>query len=190
MKVVDRMMELLKTETSISGDGLPMVDMIGNFSEFVLFLDFLKKSNKTWIVIFSTFFRIKAFDIELDGIVHFYNGFVMKIGKVTFLEPKYLDLSDSTKALIQTNVIFENVDVTYELDCELEEHEAISTQVLHFGGLEFFVSISKDHAATSPKPLIKFENVFGGIFKISIENVPSNPYNQIIAKEVFVMICT
>lgn len=108
----------------------------------------------------------------------------MKIGKVNFLEPKYLDLSDSTKALIKTTVIFENVDVTYELDYEFEDHEAISTQVLHFGGLEFSVAVSKDHTTTTPSPLIKFENVFGGILKISIENIPSNPYNQIIAKEV------
>lgn len=32
-KIVDRMFELLSEETSISGDGLPMLDMVGSFSE-------------------------------------------------------------------------------------------------------------------------------------------------------------
>ena len=32
MKIVDRTMELLNDETSISGNGLPMKDFVGNFS--------------------------------------------------------------------------------------------------------------------------------------------------------------
>lgn len=32
MNIVDRTMHLLSVETSISGDGLPMKNMVGNFS--------------------------------------------------------------------------------------------------------------------------------------------------------------
>lgn len=108
----------------------------------------------------------------------------MKIGKVNLVDLKYLDLSDATRALIKSTVILENVDITYELNCELEDYKGIATQVFHFNGLEFSVEITKNHATGSVDPLIKFENIFGGILKLAIKNFPSNPHTQIIAREV------
>lgn len=35
--LIDRMMELVATETSISGNGLPMMDIDGTFSELIQF---------------------------------------------------------------------------------------------------------------------------------------------------------
>ena len=129
--------------------------------------------------------RIQAYGINMEGVVYFHNGFVVKIGSVHILDAKFKDLSDATKVFISSTVILENVEVTYELDCELEEFESTATQVYLIDGLEFTASISKDHSESSQaQTVFKFENIFGGIFKMSIKNYPSNPFTQIIAREV------
>lgn len=121
----------------------------------------------------------------MEGIVHFIDGFVVKIGSVLLLDVKFKDSSDSKKAFISSTIVLENVEVSYEINCELEDYESTATQVYLINGLEFTASISKDHIEDSKvQTIFKFENIFGGIFKMSIKNYPSNPYTQIIAREV------
>jgi hypothetical protein len=81
-------------------------------------------------------------------------------------------------------VVLENVEVVYELLAEFDDYEATSTQVFAIDGLEFTASISKNHAKGIVEPMITFDNIFGGVFKMSIRNYPSNPRTQMISKEV------
>lgn len=77
-----------------------------------------------------------------------------------------------------------NVNITYELDCDLEEFNETTSMMIWIQGLEFYVSVSRDHETEIVEPAITFYNIAGGSFKMHIFNFPSNGYTQLIGKEV------
>lgn len=97
---------------------------------------------------------------------------------------KYEDKTDDTRAFIQNILTISNVNLTYELDSDLEEYRGEATIVIWISGLEFYVSVERDHATGTVTPAVSFYNIGGGAFKMHIFHFPNNAYTQLIAKEV------
>lgn len=97
---------------------------------------------------------------------------------------KYEDKTDQTKVLIQTIMGLMNVNLTFELDCELEEYKAQTSMIIWVDRLEFNVMVTKDHITGEVKPSVNFYNIAGGSFSMYIFNFPDNAYTQLIGKEV------
>lgn len=77
-----------------------------------------------------------------------------------------------------------NVNMTYDLDIEFSEYQGLTSTIIFLPGLEFAVTVSKNHATGLVTPEIAFLNFFGSLLNIKIMNFPSNPYTQLISKEV------
>lgn len=108
----------------------------------------------------------------------------MKIGEFEFSDINFKDSTDNTKAWIQTSMFMKNVNVSFDLDCDLEEYKETTSMVIWFESLDFTVSVTKNHETELVEPSVKFANFAGGQFKMKIINFPNNPYTQLIAKEV------
>jgi hypothetical protein len=135
-------------------------------------------------VIAAIRFSLKFAGLTLDGLVRFHSGCVMRIEKFEMNPANYVDLSDDTKAFIQTSMSFLNFNMTFELDCDLEEYKQPSSMVIWIQGLDFQVSVTREHATGVVVPSITFLNIAGGINKMHVYNFPDNGYMQLMAKEV------
>lgn len=116
--------------------------------------------------------------------MNFHSGFLTKIEEYAINDVKYMDQTDNSRALVKTLLYMNNVNVTYELDSDLEEYKARSSMVIWMPGLEFEVSVTRNHETGLVEPSISFTNFFGSVTKIANINFPSNAYTQLISREV------
>lgn len=116
--------------------------------------------------------------------MNFHSGIVIKIEEYALNDVKYIDQTNGTQAFINSYLYMYNVNVTFELDCDLEEYKARDSMVIYLPGLEFDISVARNHETGLVEPSIRFTNFFGAVTNIAILNFPSNPYTQLIAREV------
>lgn len=108
----------------------------------------------------------------------------MRIESFELLDSKYKTrLSDET-AEIESMISFNNVNVTFEVDSELSEYKAHYTVVLWSRAIDFSIKVVQQHETKAVEAFVKFDNFFGTLSDRHVYNFPSNPYTQIIGKEV------
>lgn len=99
------------------------------------------------------------------------------------LTSDYVDRSSQTEAFIEITMILKNVNITYDVDSELEDYNGKRFAIIIWiDGLQFKISLLRNHATGILDPSISFYNYNSKRFQII--NFPSNPYSQLIAKEV------
>ena len=109
----------------------------------------------------------------------------MMIEKAELGESKYLDRTNQTDAIITSLLTIRNVKITYDVDSELEEFKGKTYSIImEIQGIEFKVEVSKNLETGLITSTIKFYNLFGFPKNFNIINFPSNPYTQLIAKQV------
>lgn len=170
------MLELLTTKTSISGDGLPIKDITGNFSGLDNYFDSLTEVYKFY---FKPLFiyRYKFYDINLDGLVKFHSGFIMSIDKAEISKAKYLDITNQTDAYVENIMTLKDINMTYEVDSELDEYKGKTySMIIWIKAIEFKYSVSRNHVTGKVTSLIKFTNVLDYPKDFIVINFPSNPY--------------
>jgi hypothetical protein len=99
------------------------------------------------------------------------------------VDAKYRDLTNNTEAFIETYVYFDDVDVVYDLECDLTEFKGQSSMVINFESLDFHVTIRRKHEDGIIVTTMASANI-GAPKAISITNFPNNPYTQLIAYEM------
>lgn len=108
----------------------------------------------------------------------------MRIEKFRFEDSKYEDKTNDETAIIRSIVTLLNVNMTFEVDPELEEYKERYTTVIWIEGLEFYFEVKHNHETRAVEASVTFYNFAGGSLKSFAYNFPSNPYTQLIGKEV------
>lgn len=115
----------------------------------------------------------------------FHSGFVVSIEGSATNAMNYMDKTNQTDAAIEILMTLKNVNITFEVDSELEDFKGKTYSVIiSIEGIEFDVKISRNHATGLVTPSIKYANLFGSQKNFKVINFPSNAYTQLIAKEV------
>lgn len=127
---------------------------------------------------------MKSYELTLDGLVNYHSGFVMRIQSCEPLAD-YKETVDSKEVSIKIGMIMKNVNVTFEVDSELEEYKGRSSIVIWIEGIQFFVEVKRNHETKWIEATVKFDNLFGSLLtNVHVFNFPSNPYTQLIGQMV------